>query len=227
MKNLQNSLKLQNLRGQLRAIIQIEMSMDAAHDIAHLDRVWANAQQIAAGEGQGNLRLILAAGYLHDLVNLPKDNPNRTRASTLAAKAALPVLEGLGFSDQDQKAVQHIIAAHSYSAGIAPVTVEAEILRDADRLDAIGAIGVARTFAVAESMDLALYAPSDPFAVRRDLDDRQYALDHWRVKLLGLGEGLLTQTAQRMARQRLDFMQSFLDQLGVEIGVEVPNNWKS
>ncbi|MFT4715172.1 MAG: hypothetical protein ACI861_001718 [Paracoccaceae bacterium] len=217
---------MQDLRDQLRAISRAEMAVDAAHDIAHLDRVWINVQRIVAGEDTGDLRLLLAAAYLHDLVNIPKNSPDRARASTLAAEQATPFLAQLGFDELDRAKVQHIIAAHSYSGGIAPLTIEAKILRDADRLDAIGAIGVARTFAVAGLNGQTLYDNDDPFAQRRALNDRQFSLDHWRVKLLGLADGLQTETAQNIAADRLDFMHGFLKQISSEINVELPKAWR-
>lgn len=217
---------LPGLREQLRTIILAKMAADTAHDIAHLDRVWVNAQSIVAGEGSGDLRLLLAAAYLHDLVNLPKNRPDRAGASRLAAEKAGPILVQLGFRETDLNAVQHIIAAHSYSAGLVPKTIEAKILRDADRLDALGAIGVARTFAVAGSLDLKIYGANDPFAQHRNLDDTQFALDHWQVKLLGLAHGLITQTARTLAQQRLKFMHLYLAQISDEIGVKIPPEWR-
>jgi len=216
-----------HLKEQLRTIILAEMATDPAHDIAHLDRVWANAQKISAGEDEGDLRLLLAAAYLHDMVNVPKNSPDRGKASRMAANASQPILTRLGFSAPDQESVHHIITAHSYSGGVPPETIEAKILRDADRLDALGAIGVARSFAVAGGLGLAIYDADDPFAQHRTLNDKLFALEHWRVKLLGLGEGLLCKTARKMAQERLEFMQCYLNQLSKEIGAEVPENWRS
>jgi len=128
---------MQQLREALRKIAHKQMQQDPAHDLAHLDRVWANAQVIARDEGDVDLRVLLAAAYLHDLVNLPKDAPNRTQASSLSAEAAAPILHDLGFSEAGIAAAGHAITAHSFSAGITPENIEAKILRDADRLDAL------------------------------------------------------------------------------------------
>ena len=184
---------MQELRAKLRAIIKREMEQDPAHDIAHLDRVWANAHRIARSETGVNLKVLLAGAYFHDLVNLPKDAPNRALASTLSAEKAAPFLQDLGFSVEDLAAAQHVIAAHSYSAGIEPESFEAEILRDADRLDALGAIGIARCFVVAGALGRTLYDLDDPFAEVRDLNDLAFAIDHWKVKLLSLPEDMLTE----------------------------------
>ena len=134
---------MQDLRAQLRQTVEQEMQQDPAHDIAHLDRVWANARRIGEDEGGVNMKVLLAGAYLHDLVNLPKDAPNRAEASTLSADAAKPILEGLGYSPDEIRAAQHVIAAHSYSAGIAPESFEAEILRaqPVDREGRAGLVG--------------------------------------------------------------------------------------
>lgn len=201
------------------------MAQDPAHDLAHLDRVWQNAQMIAQGEGAGDPGVLLAASYLHDLINLPKDDPNRTRASTQSADAAGPILEGLGFNPDQIARVHHAIAAHSYSAGIPPETPDAMILRDADRLDALGAIGIARTFVVAGALGLSLYDPADPYAQHRPADDGRFSIDHWQIKLLQLPHDMMTTTGRDMAQQRAGVMLGFLKELSTEIGADLPDSF--
>lgn len=199
------------------------MAQDSAHDLTHLDRVWANARAIAGNDVDGEV--LLAACYLHDLVNLPKDSPDRARASTLAAEAAAPILRDLGFDGDRIAATQHAIAAHSFSAGIAPETPEARALRDADRLDALGAVGIARCFAVSGALGRALYDAADPFAAARDLDDRRQTLDHFRVKLLRLPADMLTEGGLTLAQTRAARMIRFLEDLAEEIGADLPPDW--
>lgn len=213
------------LRQRLRAIAAHEMVADSAHDMAHLDRVWANAQAIAAGEGGADMDVLCAASYLHDLVNLPKDAPDRAQASRLAARAAAPHLAALGMDAGQIAATRHAIEAHSFSAGIAPRTPEAAILRDADRLDALGAIGIARAFAVAGALGRAIHAPDDPFATARTLDDSAFAVDHFATKLLRLPEGMLTVTGRAIAQARAAAMRRFLADLAGEIAAAPPDHW--
>ena len=217
---------MDTLREALRSAAIEQMDTDGAHDLAHLDRVWANVRHIAEGEKQGNMRVLVAATYLHDLVNLPKNSPDRKRASTMAAEAAVPILEKIGYTATEITQTQHAIAAHSFSANIAVETTEAAILRDADRLDAIGAIGIARMFCITGQLDTPLYDITDPFAADRPLDDKKFAMDHWRVKLLGLGGGFITTTAHAEAQKRLGLMYDFLDQLSGELGTTLPAYWK-
>lgn len=218
---------MEALRQNLRRAVKAHMAQDPAHDIAHLDRVWANALRISRAEDNPNLRVLLAASYLHDLVNLPKNAPNRTQASQLAATAAAPILQELAFDAVEIAKTQHAIAAHSFSAGIPPQTLEARILRDADRLDALGAIGIARCFSVSGSLNRALYDPEDPFATARALDDQAYALDHWPIKLLHLPRDMLTSTGHAIADQRMAVMQAYITALADEMDMPVPDNWSN
>ncbi len=214
---------MMRLRARLREIAQALMRADPAHDLAHLDRVWINARAIARNEG-GDRRILLGAAYLHDLVNLPKDAPDRHLASVLSGDAAGPILQALDFTADEVAAVRHVIVAHSHSAGIAPQSPEARILRDADRLDALGAIGIARTFVVAGALGRALYDPGDPFAEDRRLDDRIWAIDHWQVKLLQLPSDMLTGTGREIARQRVPVMRAYLEQFAHEIAAPLPGH---
>lgn len=216
---------MDTLRDALRAHVAAEMAVDPGHDLAHLDRVWISVQAIARAEGRGDMRVLLGATYLHDLVNVPKNSPDRARASQMSAEAAAPVLRALGFDRAEVSATQHAIAAHSYSAGLPVKSAEAAILRDADRLDAIGAIGIARAFRVSAGLGQAIYDPDDPFAENRALDDGPFAIDHWRIKLLSLRDGMLTDAGRDMADARLDLMRRFVQQLAAELGKKLPENW--
>lgn len=207
---------LADLQSALRSETAARMS-DPGHDLDHLDRVWLNAKRIAAGENQGDLRILMAAAYLHDLVNLPKDHPKRSTASSRSAKAAAPILEKLAFSANEISACQHAISAHSFSAGITANSSEAKILQDADRLDALGAIGIARMLAISGSLNRPLMDQDDPFAASRPLDDHAQALDHFAIKLMRLPELMQTKTGQNLAKERTEIMQIFLTALGAEI----------
>jgi uncharacterized protein len=111
----------------------------------------------------------------------------------------------------------HAIETHSFSAGLVPRTREARIMRDADRLDAIGAIGIARCFHVSGRLGRALYHPDDPAAMARALDDRAYALDHFPAKLFRLAAGFLTPEGRRMAESRTAEMRRFVSVFLTEV----------
>jgi uncharacterized protein len=105
--------------------------------------------------------------------------------------------------------VASVIESHSYSAGITPTTLEAAILQDADRLDAIGFTGVARCFYTAGRMSSLLYDPSNPRGAGRALNDATFALDHFPAKLLNLAEGFKTPTGRSIATRRHAAVRSF------------------
>lgn len=174
---------------------------DGSHDAAHLIRVWKNAARIHAEEG-GDARALAAAVLLHDCVSVEKNSPLRAQASRLAAEKATGILHDLGWGAAEISAVAHAILTHSFSANIPPETLEAKILQDADRLDAIGMIGAARCFYIAGRMGSGLYDPLDPLAKARELDDKAFAIDHFETKLFRLGDGFKTQTGRRLAAER-------------------------
>jgi len=189
---------------------------DSAHDLAHVMRVRKNALDIQASEG-GDLDVITAAVWLHDLVNLAKDDPKRNQASRLSAQGAANILQNIPSFPADKiEAVQHAIEAHSFSASITPKSLEAKIVQDADRLDALGAIGIARCFAVSGALGRPLLHPHDPLCIKRDPDDSTYAVDHFFVKLFKLPQTMQTKTAQDKAKGRVTYMKDFLNKISDE-----------
>ena len=196
--------------------LDAQSSGDAAHDDAHIARVVANARRIAAAEG-ANLAVVLPAAWLHDCVTVPKLSPKRSRASRMAADVAVAWLREAGYPPEHLDAIHHAIAAHSWSARIPPETLEAKTVQDADRLDALGAIGIARTLSLNGAYGLPLYHPSEPFPTTRPPDDRAYAIDHFYAKLLTLAETMQTATGRAEARARTAFMRDYLAQLAREI----------
>lgn len=189
---------------------------DPSHDWPHIGRVVATARKLAEGEAV-DLECLLATVYCHDLVNLPKNHPERANASTLAAEKAAPLLRAAGFSEQDIKKIQQAVIEHSFSKGLKPSSLEAAIVQDADRLDTLGAIGVLRCATVNTLMKTAYYDPQDPLAEHRELNDKEFMLDHYFVKIFKLPELMNTQKAQAMAQERVAYMKSFLQQLLTEI----------
>lgn len=191
---------------------------DVAHDDAHVRRVVANARRLAAAE-QANLAVVLPAAWLHDCITVPKDSPQRSRASRLAAEAASQFLQRAGYPPDHIPAIQHAIAAHSFSARIPPETLEARVVQDADRLDAIGAIGIARTFMLGGAMQTPLYDAQEPFPTRRQPDDRVSVIDHFYTKLLTLAGSMQTAAGKAEAARRTQFMRQYLDELAREIAI--------
>jgi uncharacterized protein len=162
--------------------------------------------------------VLLAAVLLHDLVVYPKGSAKRSKSADDSADIAEKILEKRGWPKATIDRVSYCIRTHSYSKRIRPVTLEAKILQDADRLDALGAIGIARTFSVGGSENRKFYNPDDPFwKSRREPDDMVWTLDHFQAKLLHLQNTLHTKAARKVARQRTKFMRDFVRQLAKEI----------
>lgn len=200
---------------RFEAIMHLELSSqcDGSHDLGHLRRVWAMAQHIAQAENAGDPVVLMAASYLHDLVNLPKNASNRAEAATLSAEKARDILENEAYPPDLIPVVCHAIEAHSFSGKIEPETIEAKIIQDADRLDALGPLGVARCFYIAGKMGSALFDHDDPEAQDRPLNDTHFALDHFEVKLFGLPGNLHTQTARDIGFERVGEMRAYRDAL--------------
>jgi uncharacterized protein len=192
------------------------MDSDPAHDISHVKRVVQNTIRLTATEG-GDPAITVPAAWLHDCVSVTKDSPLRNQASRLAAKEAVRFLSSVNYSADLLAPISHAIEAHSFSANIQAETLEARIVQDADRLEAVGAIGIARCFLTGGSMGTPLYESTDPFAENRKPDDRRYTLDHFYCKLLGLTNTMQTDAGRVEAQKRTDYMKSFLRQLETEI----------
>jgi uncharacterized protein len=201
---------------QLAAAAMADQGPDGAHDLNHFERVWRNAQSLLAHYPQADALVVLAACYLHDLVNVPKDDPRRSRASRLSAELASERLAAMAFPADRIPAVAHAIEAHSFSAGVPATTLEARIVQDADRLDGLGAVGLARMFYIAGRMGSALAHGSDPLAHDRQLDDKSYSLDHIEAKLARLPGMMQTDAGRALGEARLATLTDFRSAFAVE-----------
>lgn len=202
---------------QFKQFVIEQMESDPAHDLAHIQRVVTSGIALCERE-KAELAIVLPACWLHDCVNVDKKSPLRDQGSRLSAKRALEFLAEIGYPEQYFDDIAHAICAHSFSANIATKTIEAEVVQDADRLDALGAIGLSRCLMLGANWGSSLYDPLDPFATERELDDKNYCIDHFYVKLKGLVGTMKTQAGLTQAQQRWDFMQRYLEQLALETG---------
>jgi len=209
-------MKLNHLEKICRESIQKLTQPDAAHDLAHIQRVVSNAKTILATE-KADSEIVLAAAWLHDCLILPKNHPERDKASSLAAEKAVEFLMNADFPENKLNAVHHAISAHSFSANIAPETIEAQIVQDADRIDALGAIGIARCFTVGGRLDTQIYNTDDPFCETREPDDSKWSVDHFYKKLFLLPRTMNTSSGRKLAGKRVEFMKEYLAVLSGEI----------
>lgn len=193
-----------------------EEQRDGAHDLAHALRVARMAARLAQAEG-ADVQTCLGAALLHDLVYRPKNHPDSPRTAALAAEEALewcaldPALE------ERREALCGAIRTHSFSGGLVPETLEGAVVQDADRLEALGAIGIARCFATGGSMGIGLWHPEDPWAEGRVLADKTWSLDHFFQKLLKLEGTFRTETGRGLAARRTETLRHFLAALREEL----------
>ncbi len=204
----------------------LALESDLAHDADHVLRVYRWALRLAPEAG-ADPDLAGAAALVHDLVNVPKESADRALGSALSAAAGAEILPRVGYAPAQVAAVVEAVRTCSWSRGLPPSSPLGAVLQDADRLDAIGAIGLARSFACAQAMGSRarqgetgrFYHPSDPFAQSgRALDDRRNAVDHCFVKLLTLSATMHTPTARAEAARRHALIETFLAALADEVG---------
>ncbi len=195
---------------------QMELA-DSGHGIDHVRRVVENAKRIGIAENADH-DVYLPAAWLHDCVLVSKNSPERKMASSLAAISAERFLTSIEYPDNLRASIAACIRSHSFSANIPCESIEAKVVQDADRLEAVGAIGLARCLMTGGSMRQRLYHPDQPFPIDRVPMDSEQSVDHFFAKLLGLQKTMQTQAGRDEADRRTQFLIEFLRQLCYEIG---------
>jgi uncharacterized protein len=196
------------------------LGADPAHDFSHIMRVYKNARLIGREEG-ADMQVLLLAALLHDVGSEKKHTSKQGESEGQGKRAVEAFLESIGLDEAARVKVLYAIDVHRFSRGIVPVTLEARILQDADRLDAIGAIGIARVFLTGGSLGRELYHPLDPFCRTREPDDGKWNLDHFYKKLLKLEFGMHTESAKKLASARTAVLRRYLLDLEEEIGNQI------
>jgi uncharacterized protein len=192
------------------------MDNDPAHDFEHVMRVYNNAKKISKQE-KANQKLVLSAALLHDIVSYPKSSKRSKFSSIDSAKKSKLILKKYNFTTEEIIIVFDAIVDHSFSQNKIPQTLEGKILQDADRLDALGSIGIARVFATSGSLNRPFYNIDDPFCAKRNPDDNLWAVDHFFNKLLKLEFMMNTKSGKIEAKKRTKVLKEFLKQLKNEI----------
>ncbi len=201
------------LRKQVKTIMA---KNDPAHDFEHVLRVYANAERICKKE-KADKKLVLTAALLHDIISFPKSDKRSKTSSTKSAIKTKKILQKLPYSNDEIKIISYAIESHSFSKNKTPNTLEGKILQDADRLDALGAIGIARTFAVGGAENRSFYNSSDPFCLSRKPDDQEWTLDHFFKILLILESKMNTKSGKIEAKHRTKIIKKFLNDLKKDI----------
>ncbi|MGE7129957.1 HD domain-containing protein [Lysinibacillus xylanilyticus] len=203
---------MNNLMDKVRGIYE---QFDASHDFQHIERVYQNALAILYMEPEADAEVVKIAVLLHD-VSDKKYTDSKEQENKLIAELSL--------SEEKKQHIRDCIAQVSFNGGneLEATSIEAKIVRDADRLDAIGAIGIARTFAFGGAKGRKLYDKEED--ARTDMTEEEYrnkntsSVTHFYEKLLLLKDLMITEKGKQMANERHQFMVQFLEQLQNEIG---------
>lgn len=195
-----------------------EQTADPAHDLDHCVRVARWTLRLAPDVPA---RSAVLAALLHDLVNIPKDSPERHLASERSADAARALLAPY-LPEAELDDIAGAILTHSFSRGLKPRSPLGDALQDADRLEALGAIGLCRTISTGVRMGATYFDARDPWALERPLDDRRYGVDHFFTKLLALPPTFRTERGRAEATRRVAILESFLDAVAHELEVPRP-----
>ena len=182
-----------------------------SHDWEHTLRVVGLCRQIGPRE-KADMTVLCAAAYLHDIGRAEQDRSNGSVChAARGAEMAAAILDPLELAQERKENIIHCVRAHRFRDGWIPGTIEARVLFDADKLDAIGAVGVARAYLFAGELGACLHnpdlAPEQAAAYSRD--DTGYR--EYMIKLVRIRDRIMTAEGRRLARARHDFMVCFFD----------------
>ncbi len=210
-----NDEQRQNLVEEARKHITDE---DPSHDFLHALRVLALAEKIALQE-QGDTDIVIPAALFHDAINYPKNEPRAALASVHSAQLAKEILaKKTWFPKEKIDAVGNAIERCSFSKNLPKEHLEEYIIQDADLLESLGAISIARTFSSSGQMKRPFYDVDDPGAVTREIiRPLTNALDLFPARLFKAKERLHTNAAKNMAERRDAFLHLFYQEFLLDI----------
>lgn len=200
---------------------------DPVHGLDHVERVVRLARRLAQAEG-ADLRIVEAAAWLHDVAGsapgASDQSAGRAQHEHSSARFARRVLEQEGWDRESIDRVEHCIRAHRYRGQVSPASLEAKVLFDADKLDVLGAFGIARTIGYAVQAGQPSYAPvSQQFLNTGEArDDEPHSAYHeYLFKLRRVHNRLYTAAARRLAENRRKLLVEFFEQLKAEAEGEI------
>lgn len=213
VKECKGAITMNKIQTCTELVRDIYNNMDASHDFQHIERVYKNAQAILKTEPTADEETVLLAVLLHDVSDAKYTNSKENEQR---------ILRELALSPEQTLHIKDIIESVSFNGGneVEAKTLEARIVRDADRLDAIGAVGIARTFAYGGAKGRKLYDDAEEARFNMSVDDYRSkstaSVTHFYEKLLLLKDLMVTNKGKEMAEERHTFMVSFLQQLQKE-----------
>jgi len=220
---------------KLKTIAEKEMEgVSPAHDINHVMRVYNLCLKLAKYEPTVDLDILKTAALLHDIARTREDKRGHTHVmdidhAVLGAEMSDKILRELGYPEEKIEHIKHCIAAHRFRGGNPPKTIEARILSDADKLDVLGATGIARSFTIGGECGQKIYSdtPIDQYIEEnlvggksdgRIIDPSKHASNlEFETKFKQIPDKLYTRRAREIARERLEYMRQFFERLKSEI----------
>ena len=214
---------------KIKKIVEKELAC-SAHNMDHVMRVYEMALRIAKEEKKVNLEILKTATLLHDIARVKEDDDatGKTCHAEESAKMSKEILEGLGYGEEKIKKIQHCILAHRYKNNIKPESIEAKILFDADKLDSLGALVIIRAgmwmgrheCSIFPKMSLKKYIKLNLVGGKatgriKDASLHNIFYEH-EIKDKKLPGLMHTKTAKRIAKERLNFTDMFLERLKKE-----------
>ena len=205
-----------------------------AHDINHVMRVYNLCLKLAEYESNADLDILRTAALLHDIARTKEDEEGRAGVisvdhAVLGAKMSDRILRELEYPEEKIERIKHCIVAHRFRGENPPRTIEAKILSDADKLDVLGATGIARSFTIGGENGQKIYSdtPVDEYikenlvstkANGRIIDPTKHSSNlEFETKFKRIPGKLYTQKAREIARERLEYMKQFFERLKREI----------
>ena len=189
------------------------------HSKSHIERVYNLAIRIAKTEN-ADLDVVKAAVLLHDIARAMEDEGKIDDHAAEGAKMAKEILREVCFPEEKTAQVAYCIEMHRFRNGMQPESLEAKILQDADRLDMLGAVGIARVFARGGWQNMPLYDPSIP--PKQTYDGKSItSINHFYEKILKVKNTLNTDTARQIAKERHMFVEEFLERFLKEAKGEI------
>jgi len=216
------------MKEQIKKILEKELAC-SAHNLDHVMRVYNLCHHLAKGENI-DMEILEIAALLHDIARIKEDSDNsgKTNHAILGAKMAKQILKKLNFPKEKIKKIQECIVSHRYRTGQPPKSKEAKILFDADKLDVLGAVGIARSFVWVGRNNAKIYSkPNIKKYIRENLGSRTNGrimnkTKHspqieFETKIKFLPNKLYTKQGRKIAKKRIKFYKNFLDRLEKEI----------
>jgi uncharacterized protein len=221
--------KRENMRSKIEMIKQrmtSELSC-SAHNIDHVMRVYNLCKLIAETESNVEMDVLEPAALLHDIARVKESNDNsgETDHAVLGAEMAGEILNELAYPPDLIEKIKHCILTHRYRTNNEPKTIEAKILFDADKLDVIGSVGIARTYMLAGQFDQRIMASSSALYEKENIVDngriknlsKHSPYMEYEYKFKNIPDKLYTQKGKQMGKERLTFMDSFFLRLKEEV----------